>query len=63
MSDGKKRPLRFLSKILTDIGGEMVRSVNRWVGERVTLDNLFRDVRKLKVTPIDGDVIARIRRG
>lgn len=55
--------LRFLRRMFTGLEGEVVRSMNRWAGERLTLDNLFRDVRKLKETPVDGDMIAQIRRG
>lgn len=58
-----ERAVVFLHRMFSDLVGDMVRGMNRWAGERGTLDNLFREARKVKETPVDGDMIARIRRG
>lgn len=41
----------------------MIRDLNRFSERHNTLYNLFRDVNKIKNTPVSGDIIAEIKRG
>lgn len=55
--------IRLMYEILMSLPNAFARACSHVACDMLTRGSLFRDVRKLKNTPVSGDTIARIKRG